>query len=85
MSSHIIKEREAHDSRFTASLFCDLPQPCSDPEVPSVEIGGSKEEPEKVSDKEERSEASGNSAELQVRVSRLLKVYFDQPMLGSCL
>lgn len=69
MSSHIIKERKAHVSCFMVSLFCDLPQPCSDPEVPSVEIRASKEEPEEVSDKGERSETSGSSAELQVRIS----------------
>lgn len=56
-------------SWFMASLFYDLPQPCSDPEVSSVERKHSKEDTAKVSARGEPSVTSGKHVELQVHIS----------------
>lgn len=57
-------------SRFMALLFCDLLQPCSDPEVSFMERGASKMEADKVSDGKKPSVTSAKSEELQVHISR---------------
>lgn len=57
-------------SWFMASLFCDLLQPCSDPEVSFMERGASKVEADKASDRGKLSATSAKSEELQVHVSR---------------
>lgn len=57
-------------SWFMASLFCDLLQPCSDPEVSFMERRGSKVEADKASDRGKSSATSAKSIELQVHISR---------------
>lgn len=57
-------------SWFMALLFCDLLQPCSDPEVSFMEQGGSNVEADKASDSGTLSVTSAKSKELQVHISR---------------
>lgn len=57
-------------SWFMASLFCDLLQPCSDPDVSFMERGASKVEADKAADRGKLTVTSAKSEELQVHVSR---------------
>lgn len=56
-------------SWFIASLFCDLLQPCSDPEVSFMEQKDSKVEADKASDRGKLSVTSAKGVELQVPIS----------------
>lgn len=53
-------------SWFMASLFCDLLQPCSDPEISFMERGASNMEADKASDGGKLSVTSAKIVELQV-------------------